>query len=41
MLLLLLLLFFHLFVYCIHNIPPQKEVTDSWHTIESKANVGI
>jgi hypothetical protein len=41
MLLLLLLYFFHLFVDFIHNVPPQEEVANLWHTNESKANVGI
>jgi hypothetical protein len=31
----------HCFAYYIHNLAGHKEVTDLWHTNESKANVGI
>jgi hypothetical protein len=41
MLLLLLLLFFHLFVDSLHDVPPQEEVVDLWHENQLKANVGI
>jgi hypothetical protein len=41
MLLLLLLNYFHLFIDPIHNVAPQEEVADLWHTKELKANFGI
>jgi hypothetical protein len=41
MLLLLLIDFFHLFINCIHNVSPQKEMAYMWHIKELEANVGI
>ncbi len=41
MLSLLLLSCFHIFVNSTHNVSPQKEVANVWHTKESEANVGI
>jgi hypothetical protein len=35
MLSLLLIDFFHIFVYYIYNVLPQKEVADMWHIKES------
>jgi hypothetical protein len=37
----MLLLLYHLFVNCIHNVSPQEEVAHMWHIKESRANVGI
>jgi hypothetical protein len=37
----MLIFHFHCFANSVHNVPPEEEVADLWHTNESKANVGI